>query len=108
MNETRSSVALTVNSALVLLYWEVGTRIRSEILKHQRADYGKQICSTLSNELTAEFGNGFSRPNLFKMLQFAELFPVLQIVSTLSRQLSWSHFAELIRQEDPLKLDSPQ
>ncbi len=105
IQETRSSVAQSVNSALVHLYWEVGTRIRSEILKNQRADYGKQICSTLSNELVGEFGSGFSRPNLTKMMQFAELFPDSRIVSTLSRQLSWSHFAELIRQKESLKRD---
>ena len=85
------------------MYWQIGTRVRTEILKNERADYGKQIVSALSTQLTAEFGSGFSRPNLFKMLQFAELFPDLQIVSTLSRQLSWSHFAEIIRQKDPLK-----
>ncbi len=102
---TRSGVAQTVNSALVLLYWQVGTRIRTEVLNNERADYGKQICSTVSNKLVAEFGSGFSRPNLTKMMQFSELFPDRSIVVTLSRQLSWSHFAELIRQKDPLHRD---
>jgi len=87
----------------VQLYWQIGTRIRTEVLKNERADYGKQICLTLSNKLVLEFGRGFSMPNLFKMLQFAEFFSDFQIVSTLSRQLSWSHFTELIREKDPLK-----
>ena len=100
---TRSGVAQSVNSALVLLYWQVGTRIRTEVLNNERADYGKQICVTLSHKLVDEFGAGFSRPNLFKMLQFAERFPNREIVLTLSRKLSWSHFVELIRQKDPLK-----
>lgn len=100
---TRSGVAQSVNAALVGMYWQVGTRIRTEVLKNERADYGKQIVSTLSRQLASEFGGGFSRPNLFKMLQFAESFPEGEIVSTLSRQLSWSHFVELIRLKDPLK-----
>lgn len=103
IQQTRAGVAQAVNSALVNLYWQIGTRIRTEVLKNKRADYGKQICSTLSNKLVAEFGNGFSRPNLTKMMLFSGLFPDSQIVSTLSRQLSWSHFAELIRIKDQLQ-----
>jgi len=85
--QTRSNVAETVNTALVNLYWEIGTRIRSEVLGNERAEYGKEICSTLSNQLVTEFGSGFSRPNLTKMLHFAELFPDSQIVVTLSQSI---------------------
>lgn len=105
IHETRSGVARSVNSALVQLYWEIGTRIRTEILKNERADYGKQIVATLSRQLVEEFGNGFSHPNIGKMLRFAEVFPDKEILLTLSRKLSWSHFVELIRQKDPLKRD---
>ncbi len=105
IQQTRSGVAQTVNSALVQLYWQIGTRIRTEVLKNERADYGKQICVTLSQQLVAEFGSGFSRPNLFKMLKLAEVFPDSPIVLTLSRQLSWSHFVEIVRLKDPLKRD---
>ena len=103
IQQTRAGVAHAVNSALVNLYWQIGTRIRTEVLRNERADYGKQICSTLSNKLVAEFGSGFSRPNLTKMMQFSEIFPDSRIVSTLSNQLSWSHFTELIREKDALK-----
>lgn len=44
-------------------------------------------------------GERFSRYNLSRMVQFAEYFPEKQIVATLSQQLSWSHFVEVI----PLK-----
>jgi predicted nuclease of restriction endonuclease-like (RecB) superfamily len=101
---TREGVAQAVNSALVLLYWEVVRRIQSEILKkHERAAYGEEIVSTLSRQLGAEFGDGFSRPNLFRMVRFAEVFPDQQIVSALSRQLGWSHFVEIVPLDDPLK-----
>ena len=105
IQETRSGVAQAVNSALVQLYWRIGTRVRTEILKNERADYGQQICVTLSHEFKNEFGNGFSRSNMTRMLIFAELFPDQEILLTLSRKLSWSHFVELIRQKDPLKRD---
>ena len=103
--EARQDVARQVNSALVLLYWRMGKRIRQDILKEKRAEYGEQIVATLSRQLVIEFGNGYSRPNLFRMIRFAEVFADEEIVSTLSRQLSWSHFVEIIPLEDDLKRD---
>lgn len=103
INQTRAAVAVTINENLVQLYWNIGTRIRSEILKEMRADYGERIVSTLSRQLVKDYGKGFSRPNLFKMIRFAEAFPKHKIVSTLSRQLSWSHFVEIIALPDSLQ-----
>ena len=96
IEQTRQTVAQTVNSALVLMNWHIGKRINDEILKNKRADYGREIVTTLSAQLTAEYSRGFSRPNLFKMVQFAEQFPNFEIVSSLSRQLSWTHFSEIL------------
>ena len=101
----RQDVARQVNSALVLLYWRIGQRIHQDILKEKRAEYGEQIVATLSKQLVVEFGNGYSRPNLFRMIRFAEVFPDEQIVSTLSRQLGWSHFRLIIYLDDDLKRD---
>ena len=82
-----------------MLFWHIGTRINKEILQNKRADYGKQIVSTLSTQLKDRYGRNFELGNLRRMMQFAEQFADLSIVATLSRQLSWSHFRELI----PLK-----
>jgi predicted nuclease of restriction endonuclease-like (RecB) superfamily len=103
ITETRASVAQAVNSALVDLYWQVGTRIRTDILSERRAAYGKQIVAALGRQLEAEFGRGFSEKNLRRMVQFAEAFPDPEIVATLRRQLGWSHFKSLIPLDDPLK-----
>ena len=73
--EARQDVARQVNSTLVLLYWRVGKRIRQDILKEKRAEYGEQIVSAVSRELAAEFGQGFSEKNLRHMIRFAEGFP---------------------------------
>jgi predicted nuclease of restriction endonuclease-like (RecB) superfamily len=103
IRQTRGQLAQAVNSALVLLYWEVGRRIRSEVLDSRRAEYGQEILSTLSKELVGEFGGGFSVPNLSRMTRFAEVFPDRDVVSTLSRQLGWSHFVEIVPLREPIQ-----
>jgi predicted nuclease of restriction endonuclease-like (RecB) superfamily len=103
--EARQDIARQVNSALVLLYWRVGQRIHQDILKEKRAEYGEEIVPTVSAQLVAEFGEGFSKRNLFRMIRFAEVFLAEQIVSTLSTQLGWSHFVEIIPLKDELQRD---
>ena len=89
----RQNVAATVNAGLTLLYWQIGSRIRQDILEEKRARYGEDLLPTLSAKLVREFGRGFTEKNLRRMVQFAEAFSDMEIVVTLSRQLSWSHFA---------------
>ena len=101
----RQTVARGVNATLVLLYWKVGQRIRQDILREKRAEYGQEIFSTLSGKLVAEFGRGFSQQNLFRMADFAEAFPDQQILSTLSKELGWSHFVELLPLKKHLQRD---
>ena len=103
--EARQDVARQVNSALVMLYWRVGNRIRQDILKEKRAEYGERIVSALGTKLTAEFGRGFGPRNLFRMIRFAEVFPDIEIVSALRTQLGWTHFRQIIYLDDPLKRD---
>jgi predicted nuclease of restriction endonuclease-like (RecB) superfamily len=103
--EARQDVARQVNSALVLLYWRVGKRIRQDILKEKRAEYGEEIVPTLSAKLVSEFGSSFSTRNLWHMIRFAEVFPDEKIVNSLSTQLGWTHFRHIIALDDPLKRD---
>jgi DUF1016 N-terminal domain len=97
IQSTRAGIAHAVNSALVILYWEVGHRIRTEVLKSERAAYGEQIVPTLSAQLVPDFGDGFSARNLFRMIRFAEVFPDREVVLSLSSRLGWSHFVELLQ-----------
>jgi len=101
----RQTVATTANATLTMLHWQIGNRIRKDILREKRAEYGEQILSTLSKQLEAEFGRGFGQRNLFRMLQFAEVFPDPKILTSLMTQLGWTHFLHLIRLDDPLKRD---
>jgi len=86
--QAREGVARAVDSGLTALYWNLGRRIRQDILKQKRAEYGKEIVSALATQLTTEFGRGFSRRNLFNMVRFAEVFPDARIVQPLAAQLS--------------------
>jgi predicted nuclease of restriction endonuclease-like (RecB) superfamily len=83
----------------------VGRRVRQDILREKRAEYGEQIVSALSAQLELEFGRGFGEKNLRRMIQFAEAFPDEKIVAALRRQLGWTHFKAIIPMTDPLKRD---
>src|SRR5215210_4710895 len=100
----RGQVAQVVNARLTLLHWQIGSRIRREVLREQRAEYGAEIIEALSSRLRTEFGGrGFGRRNLFNMVRFAEVFPDLEIVQSLIAQLGWTHFLHIIALDDPLK-----
>ena len=101
----RQDVARAIDSGLVALYWQIGRRIRQDILQEERAAYGKEIVVTLSRQLAAEFGRGFEEKNLRRMIQFVEVFPERSIVVSLVRQLSWTHFLALIPLKDNLQRD---
>lgn len=103
--EARQETARMVNAGLTLLYWRVGDRVRREVLGSKRAEYGAEIVSTLGRQLEDEFGRGFSEKNLRRMVQFAEVFPKREIVVSLIRQLTWTHFIALIPLKDPLARD---
>jgi len=105
IESARVRVAVGVNAEMVLLYWDIGERIKREVLKQERAAYGEQVVNGLSDQLTLHYGPGFSRANLFHMIHFAEAFPDRKIVYTLCRQLSWSHFRNIIYIDDPLARD---
>lgn len=105
IEETRSSVATTVNATLTMLYWRIGKRINEEILQGERASYGAEILPTLSAKLVPLYGDGFSARNLTRMVRFTEYFHEEEILATLIRQLSWSHFVEILSVKDPLARD---
>jgi predicted nuclease of restriction endonuclease-like (RecB) superfamily len=99
IEQSRQQITIQTNSALTMLFWNVGRRINHEILHNKRAEYGRQIVVTLSRQLREKYGRNFEEKNIRRMLQFAEQFPENEIVVTLSRQLTWSHVIVLL----PLK-----
>lgn len=105
VEEARGQVARAVNAGMTMLYWRMGKRIRKDILDSRRAKYAEHIVCSLSGQLTQDYGDGFSEKSLRRMIQFAEVFPDEQIVASVMRQLSWTHFLELIPLKDPLQRD---
>lgn len=103
IEQSRQQVAVAVNSAISMLYWQIGKRINEEVLQNQRAEYGKEIIATLSKHLTDEYGNGWSKRQLHHCLRFADTFPDVAIVHTLCTQLSWSHIRLIIAIESKLQ-----
>jgi hypothetical protein len=105
IDTARQRVAGAVNAELTQLYWQIGRRIDKELLQGQRAEYGKRVISELARLLTAEFGKGWSEQQLRHCLRMAEVYNDEQILSTVWRELSWSHLKRLIYIDDPLKRD---
>ncbi|MBI9031867.1 DUF1016 family protein [bacterium] len=105
ISDGKNQVAQAINVGLTATYWNIGKRINQEILNNKRAGYGKEIITSVSQVLINEYGNGFSDKNLRHMIKFSEVFPNLQIVLTLSRQLSWSHFTSIIYLKTELERD---
>ena len=103
IEEAKRRVNQSINSGLTTMYWSIGKRINEEILKNNRAEYGQSIVGQLSEQLTVRYGRSFAARNLRRMIQFTEQFPDMEIVSTLSTQLSWSHFVELLPLEEKEK-----
>lgn len=98
LDTARNNVARQVNNELLNAYWNIGRIIcEYEQSDSARADYGKQTLKALSKELTKEFGKGFSVSNIQFMRRFYQTY---QIQQTVSVNLTWSHFCELLSISD--------
>jgi hypothetical protein len=81
----------------------LGQRFRVEILGEERTEYGERIVPTLSAQLQSEFGDGFSKRNVFRMMKFAKTFSERVVVEKLREALSWSHFVEIPVLREPIE-----
>lgn len=100
---SKNNVAVTVNSEMTMLYWNIGKRVNDEVLQNNRAEYSKQIVVSLARQLEIEYGKGWSEKQLRHCLRFAEIISDFQIVSALRRQLSWTHIKTIIYIENDIK-----
>lgn len=103
IEQSKRTIAVYLNSEVSMTYWKIGKYIAGELDAIGEDKYGAKIVSTVSRLLTERFGTGYQRANIFRMLKVAREFPDEEIVSTLSRQLTWSHFVELSVISDPTK-----
>jgi hypothetical protein len=94
-----------VNSAIAGLYWHIGKRVREDILREKRADYGEAIVATLSRQLSREFGPGYTEKGLWRMIQFAERFPNGEIVATIELE---PHRRDPAAERSSVPMDAPE
>ncbi|MBQ6978625.1 MAG: DUF1016 family protein [Paludibacteraceae bacterium] len=102
IEDTRTRVAIYVNSEVCMTNWRIGTRIKEDVLYNKRAEYGKQVVKNLSVRLTERYGKGWSEKTLRHCLRAAETFPERDIVSAVQRQFSWTHLKSIMYISDPL------
>ena len=103
IDAAKQRAAVAINAEITLLYWQVGDRIQTEILQRQRAEYGKQVITELSRQLTQTYGKGWSERQLRYCILIAEVFPDQEILHTLCAKLSWSHLKLIMGIDDRLK-----
>ena len=105
IESAKQRVSMEFKITHVLLNWHIGQRINQEILNNERAEYGKELIENLSTQLKIQYGQGYDKTALSRMIKFAKLYPDKQIVAALSQQLTWSHTVKLIAISDDLKRD---
>ena len=92
IDDTRTRVAVYVNSEVCMTNWRIGTRIKEDVLYNKRAEYGKQVIKNLAAQLTERYGKGWSEKTLRHCLRAAETFCETDIVSAVRTQFTWTHF----------------
>lgn len=101
VNASKNELATSINKVMTVTYWSIGKYIvEFEQEGNAKAEYGKNLLSTISKELTLRLGKGYSRPNLNNMRKFYLKYSNCQ---TVSDKLSWSHICELIKIDDELE-----
>jgi predicted nuclease of restriction endonuclease-like (RecB) superfamily len=100
---SRQRLATTVNAEICLMHWQIGKRIKDDVLYNQRAEYGKQIVKNLSDKLIAQFGKGWGYEKLKHCVRSAYLFSEDDIRYAVRTQLTWTHLRSLMSIDDQLK-----
>ncbi|MCX5687794.1 MAG: DUF1016 N-terminal domain-containing protein [Candidatus Omnitrophica bacterium] len=89
INQARGNVAYAINCEMVLLYWNIGKIVKEKIIRNKRAKYGEQIIKSISSQLTKNYGTGFSSQNIWHMVKFYEVYPILSAAQRELEGLSW-------------------
>lgn len=101
INKGRSLAYAAIDSTMISTYWNIGRRIVEEEQKgSNRAAYGTKLLERLSEELTHEYGSGFSKRYLAYFRKFYLTIPDISILQTHLQNLRWSHIIEILRVDD--------
>ena len=105
IREKKTNVKKVVNDAIISLNWGIGKRLSVELTGNNKPEYGKKVAAEVSKRLEQEYGSGFDKTSISRMIKFYQEFPDFEKVATLSQQLTWSHFVEILPIQDELKRD---
>ncbi len=105
IKQKKENVKRVVNDAMVSLYWGIGKRLAEEITGVNKPEYGKRVVFEISKRLTVDYGSGFDKSAISRMINFYQEFPDYEKVVTLSQQLTWSHFLVLLPIKDGVQRD---
>ena len=100
---SRQRLATSVNAEICVMHWQIGKRIKEEILGNKRAEYGKQVLAALSIKLMQQFGKGWSIYKLQHCVRAAYTFAEDEIMYAVRTQLTWTHIRSLMSIDDKLK-----
>lgn len=101
LEQGRKQAYLAVNNILVKTYWDIGKRIAEyELSSGEDTRYGSKLFERIATDLRLKHGKGFSRSNVIYMRLLYKKYPKSQ---TLSDQLTWSHYIELLTIEEDLE-----
>ena len=100
IDQSKNKIYKTVKTEMINLYWNIRKIIVEKQKGQNRAKYGDYLIENLSNQLTNEFGKGFSTRNLKRMRKLYLYYPKR---TTLLSQLTWSDYLELIKIDDDTK-----
>ncbi len=103
IDQARTQVVAHVNSILNIMYWRVGKYLVEELEYESYSGYGQNILASVSQTLTAQYGRGFTRTALGRMMKVARVYPEEQMCATLSHTLTWSHLIALATIENQTK-----
>jgi predicted nuclease of restriction endonuclease-like (RecB) superfamily len=102
LTESRKRVSEVISNTMILTYWQIGRNIvEYEQKGKERAEYGSNLINRLSKDLTDLYGKGFNRNNLQYMRKLYILFPNC---TTLSCNLTWSHYQEILKLDNSLEI----
>jgi predicted nuclease of restriction endonuclease-like (RecB) superfamily len=105
IEEGKKQVASLVNASLTTTNWNVGKRIKQDILKDKRASYGKEIIAKVSKALTFTFGSGWTPSQLRHCIRIYDVFPDFNELTGLIKVISWTHFRSLIYLKSKIEID---
>lgn len=103
VNQARVRVAAKINSEMVVLYWSIGKTITDIVLHGEKPEYGGNAIAEISQRLSLEYGKGFDKSSIHRMVKLYQEFPDEGLILSWSQKLSWTHLIALIPIEDDLK-----